>query len=547
MHKRKSKKKEKMIKRAAFTIKPLRKFTSPSMGKPRSMGKPAGTRVGTLDQILKGAENLKKKSGLTNTDLFSIFKHRHDAGKLRTILSPMVSKYKTMMLERIQERMLERRPRTVPWEKVDVEFLQKTSDQTEKSDPKLKPTSLEESAAPTIIRMGEGGKLYPRKLHINPGPRSRKLQQAVDTHGVKTDKNIHTTGYEDCLDCQFSECGINRKGIYAPIKGMLDGNILIKNQAWDARGTVTKAMRRDFIYTYGITDAIFLYLTGVGTGANISNVDLLFPLVSTRSVHKIRNRMQFTPIDLSIYLLRCRETSDRHPAGSIWNQWNDLSITPSDQFAPITGPDQPYVWKAKEATVDQTDPDGSSTSSLTFYKESSCQLGVTPFWSPAFNKYWECCQVIKQRLEPNDILELWFEQDFKDCHSLNNLIAWFGSAVQNVQQNQRYVPGDYEILIFFNGIPGTCAGNTENGPTLSVDALKARISKTVQHSLQFAWQSTSVTDPRQATMPPTELYKEGWITATQRTANTSRRTGYFSDGYDAILTTNEQSSTGGGV
>jgi hypothetical protein len=494
----------------------------------------------TIDEILRSGAKIKTKFGITTKEVASILKHRHDMGKIREILSPIAGAATMEAVRRIHAQVLEKRPRTLPFVRVGLDYLDRVSTPLERSDPKSNPVAMEQHAAPAIARMGEDGKLYPRRIHIYSGVRSKMLSHAMDEFGTNTDRKIHTTGYQDALDCQYSQAGINRKGIYAPIQEMLGGIFYDADLSNDARGTVTKAMRRTFCYTHAMTDDVESYMDG----SNAGNLDLYFPLVSTYSTHRIRNRMIYTPIDISLYLLRCREETDECPQAEIWSSWDTTGPASSSYNAPVEGNPQPYVWPTQEGIVSQDDPEGTQIDQ-TFVIESSCQLGVTPQWSPQFNKLWQVCDVIKQRLSPNDILEFHFSEEFAQCHSLNDFIANYGPNFTSNARYNRYTAGDYEILITFNGIPGTCEGNIES-TTLSVDALKSRISKTVSHEIKYAWPTLTTGDSTQ-TVEPDELFRRGWITAAEKTTVLGRRTDYFANGYNAVITTNATEEAGGGV
>ena len=496
----------------------------------------------TVDDLLKSGAEIKKAYGITKQQLAAIMKHRHSVGKMRELFAPIAAGVTAEAIRRIHAKVMEKRPKLLPWQRVSLDYLDRISTPNERSDPKANPLSMEQMAAPAIARMGESGKLYPRRIHISAGKRSEMLRQAMKDFGTTTDRKIHTTGYPRALDCQYSQAGINRKGVYAPIINMTTGSFQNINLAYDAKGTVTKGMRRTFCYNNAMSDDVITYMDGNNTG----NLDLYFPLTGTASTHRIRNRMIYTPIDISIYLLRCRQRTDLMPHAVIWSEWDSTGIAGGAGYAPVKGDPQPFVWNCEDSQITQTDPDGTTLETLNIHAESSCQLGVTPLWSPNFNRLWQVCDVLKQRLEPNDICEFTFTEEFAACHSLNDFIANYGSDPDNVQSKyDRYSPGDYELLITFNGIPGQCQGNIENS-VLSVDALKSKISKTVHHEIKYSWPTLTAGDAAQL-LQPNELFRRGWMAASEKTTVLGRRTAYFSDGYAAIVTTDEQKETGGGT
>ena len=530
-----------MIKRKAFTM--------PSSGGNRNMRRRGSATLSgmrtknrksmTIDELLKSGAKVKQKYGITTKEIASIIKHRHEMGKIREILSPIAGAATAEAIRNIQKTILEKRPNKLPFVRVGLDYLDRVSSTTQTSNPKSNPVAMEQHAAPAIARMGESGKLYPRRVHINTGVPSKMLTNAKEDFGVSTAK-LYVTGSDANLDCQYSQAGINRKGIYAPILGTLEDSITKEPESFDHFGTVTQGLRRRFCYAYGMSTEVSEYMDGEETG----NLDLYFPLVSSYSKHKIRNRMIYTPIDVSIYILRCRVQTDRAPSGSIWNDWGTNGISLSAGFAPTGNVDYPFVWTTQQGVVSQNDPGGAQIDT-TYTIESSCQLGVTPQYSPVFNKFWQVCDVLKQRLEPNDILEFHFSEEYKDCHSLREFTANYGVGESSGNTLNRYVSGDYEILITFNGIPGTCEGNMP-ATTLSVDALKSRISKTVEHELKYAWPTLTQGDYVQESKPD-ELFRRGWISSKEKRPFIGRRTDYFANGYNAVITTNATEESGGGV
>jgi hypothetical protein len=79
-----------------------------------------------------------------------------------------------------------------------------------------------------------------------------------------------------------------------------------------------------------------------------------------------------------------------------------------------------------------------------------------------------------------------------------------------------------------------------------VDALKSRISKTVSHEIKYAWPTITKGDPTQ-NVKPEGLTQIGWITANEKNTTLDRRTAYFKDGYNALVTTNLSEKEGGGI
>ncbi len=513
---------------------------------PRRASKTAMQKVEAV--FTKGVD-IKKKYKITNEEIAAMWKSKHDSGTLKSVLSPVAKRVKEQLIEEVRQEILIKRPRILPWVAIGLAFMQRGNTPGLRSDPKSDPIAMQQFTSPCIARIG-AGRLFPHKIKIDAGPPTGLMQTAKSQFGVKTYKELHVTGYKFNLDMYLSQAGINRKGFYMPwIKALGTGNYNAPeiDIAYDQFGTVTTGMIRNFIYEYGASTAVQNYMAGTNSG----NLDLQFPIVSTTSIHSIRNRMEFTPIDLTVYLVRARVGTKFHPMNSVYKDWGLTEIVRDPSYAPVDAPDdEKFVFPREQNVVIQLKPPGDPDSeqvTQAINVESSTQLGVTPQWGPTFNERWEVCDVIKERIAPEDIYELHFERSFKYPHSYRQMLTHFDTASEggDLDAIRKYCPGDYEFIFSFQGVPGTCEGNVPNS-VLNVDALKSRIAKTVRHSLQYSWKTSAPGDPKASTTPE-ELRSDGWITSTAKNCETERRTAYFNDGYKAIVTSDETSQVGGAV
>ena len=549
---------------AAFATGKPRVYKSKSKWKKpsKSMVSKSKKRLRLEDILAKGAD-AKKNLGVRDKDMISMLNDYHKRGKMTNIFSSG-SKMREMLKIIYQSEAIQTLPSRIDWSPIQTSLLNRlnNSPSERSTSPKANPVKMEESVAPSVYRLNENSYLYPSRVHFDDGPRNKLMRTAIDAHGIKTAKDIHTTGFLDLCDVYFSQAGINRKGWYAPWINCTAGRQRFYNSAqfeiaMDQTGTVNSGMIWNFILNYGMTEAVKTWMVNTTAG----NSDLLFPITSVKSVHSIRNRMEFTPIDITIYV--CRAINNGivgHPACYMYEGWDNQqgSPIPDSHYAPVYGEPQSYVWETDEDTLQMYSPPVYVTlQSQDIVKESSTVLGITPFWSPSFRENWEVCEVLKQRLEPNDRWLFEIERSFSQPHSFREMSLIYGGegSIQGTIGNiTKYARGDYEILISFNGIPGTCEGNypaaldehgNYTGLNLQVDALKSKISKTVNHQLSFAWKTLSSSQAGVADVP--ELMEEGWITSTQRTTDLERRTAAFDDGYNAVVTTNQEKQRGGGI
>ncbi len=236
-----------MVKRSAFRVptKTLRRWTPKS--KTALRNKIMQYKFGTIDEILEGGAKVKQKYGITKKEIAAKIYHEHMRGKIKDLLSPMAAAATAAAIRGIQSQVMDKRPTKIPFEKVGLDFLSRTNTPSERSDPKASPVSMEEMAAPSIVRIGDESRTFLRKIAINPGKRSKMLTSAMNLYGTKTDNTLHTSGYNYNLDQMFGQAGINRKGVYSPLVASMDGDFDQRDLSYDSRGTVTKNMRRNFL------------------------------------------------------------------------------------------------------------------------------------------------------------------------------------------------------------------------------------------------------------------------------------------------------------
>jgi hypothetical protein len=276
--------------------------------------------------------------------------------------------------------------------------------------------------------------------------------------------------------------------------------------------------------------------------------------------------MSDTPLDVSIYLIRRRSgISAEIPVSATFSNWPTgagTTITTSPAHAPVTGMWQQegtqstttsaynFAFPRESIGLTCNDVEGSSQN-IRFSAENSMVLGFFPTWSPEFRRQYDVIEKRTQRLKPMDTIEVHFEEHFSKCFSYRDFVGTYNGEYAD-KPLSCYAKGDYEIIIEFHGIPGTCkvpipGDGATSDVRMNADALRSRIRKTVKHQINYAWRSMAYEDPTATAIPPDELVREGWITSAVRDTTVSRRTNYFNEGGSAIIMTNMTEQEGDGI
>lgn len=516
-------------------------------------------------QFLGAYELLKRAKGIKHADVFAYLRHYFMNQKFETLMNPrnFGAGFAAHTWEKIKKEA-GTKDRPPSWTVDTGKFLnpERTSDT---SSPLMKPELCEVSTSQPVQRTSPGstdGIKYYQKFEINHGSPDKMLKHAIEEFGVKR-KTLWATGGNKLTDLMYSQAGINRKGIWAPILNSWDTAQaeLEPWEAYESHNCVSKGIIYMFCHTYGISDAVKLYLT---VNKNSGNQDVLLPIVSTQTVHTIRSAMSDTPVDVSIYLIRRKSGVEaKIPAAATFQNWNVSSaITTSYSHAPLTGMWQQdgsqtlsttaydFAFPRERESITCNDVEGAQQT-INFSAENPMVLGFFPTWSPEFRRQYEVIEKRTQRLKPMDTIEVHFEEHFSTCFSYRDFLATYGGDYAD-KALAAYAKGDYEMIIEFHGIPGTCKvpvpgdESTEN-VRMNADALRSRIRKTVKHSINYAWRSMAYEDPTSSAPPPDELVREGWITSAVRDTTVARRTNYFSEGGSAIIMTNMSETEGDGI
>ena len=519
-------------------------------------------------QFLAAYELLKRVKGIKHAEVFAYLRHYLMNQKFENLMNPrnFGAEFAAHTWERFKKEAgtKDSPPR---WEVDTGKLLNPARETTEDSSPLMKPELVEVSTSQPVQRTSPGstdGIKYYQKFEIQHGKPNKMLQHAIDEYGVKK-KTLWATGGNKLVDLMYCQAGINRKGLWAPILNSWDAaQAELENwEAYESHNCISKGLIYAFCERWALTDAMVAYIE---FSRNSGNQDVLFPIVSTSSVHTIRSAMSDTPLDVSIYLIRRKSgISAQIPAAATFSNWQvgtASTITTSPAHAPTTGMWQQggtqqlntqaynYAFPRESVSLTCNDVEGAQQN-IRFSAENPMVLGFFPTWSPEFRRQYDVIEKRTQRLKPMDTLEVHFEEHFSKCFSYRNFLGTFTGDYSD-KPKATYCRGDYEMIIEFHGIPGTCKvpipgdGATSN-VRMNADALRSRIRKTVKHTINYAWRSMAYEDPTATAIPPDELVREGWITSAIRDTTVSRRTNYFSEGGSAIIMTNMSEQEGDGI
>ncbi len=543
---------------------PSRSWGKPKGGKKKAPQMPSLKRY---SQLLAAYELLKRSKRIKHADVFAYLRHYFMNQRFQDLMNPrnFGKEFAAHTWERFKKEA-GTRDKPPGWQVDTGKFLNPARETTDSSSPLMKPELVETCTAQPVQRTSPGstdGIKYYQKFNIYHGKPNKMLNHAITEYGVKT-KTLWTTGGNKLADLMYCQAGINRKGLWAPILNSWTNNEndLENWEAYESHNCISKGLIYTFCSKWGLTDEMVGYLE---YQRNSGNEDVLFPIVSTSSVHTIRSAMSDTPIDVSIYLIRRKTGVEATiPAANTFENWTvgNTSITTNQNNAPVTGMWQQsgsqvlqtraydYAFPRESVSLTCNDVEGASQN-IRFSAENPMVLGFFPTWSPNFRRRYEIIEKRTQRIKPMDTIEVHFEEHFSECFSYKDMASTFSGANANKVMSC-YARGDYDMLIEFHGVPGTCKvpqPGDESSPDvrMNADALRSRIRKTVTHKIRYAWRSMAYEDPTATAIPPNELVREGWITSAVRDTTVARRTNYFSEGGSAIIMTNMTEQEGDGI
>lgn len=338
----------------------------------------------------------------------------------------------------------------------------------------FRPSSLTERIHPPTQRNLVDNKTYHTKIDLHEGEPSRIITSAKERY-PSSSEFVWKTGAAYCADMIFQCHGINQTGFWQPYSPAAGPTVAPSTYNNVNKMMVTSKDIYQFLQGTFSSSAQF-------TAANAmqDNEDLLYAIEGTTNKMLIRNASELTPCIITVYLLQSKALlSTRYP----WECAGLVSDFPSSYI--------PYASAAPEVSLrDQSTP--TSIGQTTIRTDNTARLGFTPQMSPYFNQKFEVVDVFKSpTLSPGDQWDVTTKQHFARPTSYHDLRTLFGATPDF--ESALYCPGDYEMLIQFQGAPGFA--NNENlsdsyDKRIATGSNPCMISMTQSRSIQYRFQSS---------------------------------------------------------
>lgn len=333
-------------------------------------------------------------------------------------------------------------------------------------DTGFKPSSMVESVHPPVQRNLVDNKTYYTKFEVHEGEPSRMLL-AAKKNFPSSSKMIWETGSEYVSDMIFQCHGINQTGFWQPFVKNTNG-VANAPTTYNQVNKMTVTSRDVYLFLRNCLSIAQL------TAANAmkDTEDLLFNVEGTTNKMVVRNASELTPCICTAYILTNKMVgSGKYP----WEYASSYSDFPTGYISsPVSRDIKAY--------------DGATgTAATTILADQAARLGFTPQMSPLFNNTWAVHDVVKSPvLNPGDQWNFTFKQHYASPTSYHKLKNLYGSSPS--QTDGVYCPGDYEILLQFQGAPGFAINqlHTDAGPIrVSTNSNPCMITCTQSRSIQY--------------------------------------------------------------
>ena len=270
---------------------------------------------------------------------------------------------------------------------------------------------------------------------------------AFDSKSKKYWKSFqHET--EGAYESLFAQAGEMRQGVWFPDSLISSGSVLIDwrdkamYQMWSGRLLTKMAMYFE-LRQFLMTDADRTWLDQ----SDNQSADKFYAINYIDDIVTIANGMEYSPVDLKIYVCKCKSQTQYSPAACWFN--------PVGEATPLNHMRNDYVYP-------QSTPDLSTLPSPAFaglqpishYGNASVHLGSSPFYSPTFRNHWTVEDVVKQQILPTDKFELHFKREFRKATSIRELEQERDDSSAGGGARAPFCVGDYALLITFRGKAG---------------------------------------------------------------------------------------------
>jgi hypothetical protein len=308
------------------------------------------------------------------------------------------------------------------------------------------------------------------------------------------------------FEALYSQAGEMRQGVWFPSVIRPDGSSISdwRDQAlyqmWSGRLLTKMAMYYE-IRQYLMTDADRTWLDQTD---NMS-ADKFYAIDYIEDTVTIANGMEYSPVDLKIYLCKCKSNTVYSPA-ALW-------FNPEGENVPANLMRNDYVYDSTPDSSNLPSSAFADLSPVTHYGNASVHVGATPFYSSSFRNHWSVEEVIKQTILPTDKFELCVKRHMRKAQSVRELEQLRDPSGSAGGNNAPYSEGDYALLITFRGKPGFMryTGTLDVGQEglRETDVTPSKILVTSRSSFGIASPNLVNSDSTPGTSKQTENYIAG--------------------------------------
>lgn len=323
-----------------------------------------------------------------------------------------------------------------------------------------------QEATTTMTAKKAGGvvtRLYTRHHHIR-SPYSRWIKSMMKKYPativrMRDDDNSTPNNMQRR---PYGTCGFNRRGLwYPPANGTSSPNTATKPfTSWVTTTSAPNSMAaypmnryeynrvwyspafkgEDYDALYTLKAWIDYYNTSQVQDRQV--VDMVFPLTKKTLTTVITNNNTYTPCKIKVYVIR-NKVNAHIPAAAYCIDPNQSGVN--------VGIPLDYIYTASSPDVPLLDSGAASTNVTGFVTERSMHLEASPFMGQRFKDYFDLTASYTKILGPGDILKykLSVDQDGLRLSDAKNNFSYNGNA----NMDQRYIIGDYQLVITYEGLP----------------------------------------------------------------------------------------------
>lgn len=303
----------------------------------------------------------------------------------------------------------------------------------------------------------EMGSIYKKYLKIVLGDKTStqlkrakelyKVQNwpAFDSESTKYWRN-ESLGVNVATESLYAQAGEMRQGVWFPnnygphLSDPSNNFDKAMGQMYSGR-LLTKMAMYSEIRKYLMTDEDRAWLDSTST----QSADKYYAIDYIEDQVTIANGMEYSPVDLKIYLCKCKSSTQYSPA-ACWFDPRGTEITGSTLMRHL------YVYPSSQVSSNLPGTDFSGLTAATHYPDANVHVGATPYYSSQFRNHWDVEDVIKvPGLLPTDKFELTLKRHLKNATSVKDLEGEYDFTSSGGRG--AFCEGDYALIICFKGKP----------------------------------------------------------------------------------------------